>query len=68
MEEKRKPGRPALGTEKKQTLLLTLTAEEKQALAMVSAYKQVSQSVLVGQFALREYKKLQKAMKKEAKQ
>lgn len=67
MEEKKKVGRPKLGTQKKKTLNLTLSEEAKQALAVVSAYKQISQSELVEAFAIREYKKVQREMKKEAK-
>lgn len=66
MDNKRKPGRPALGTEKKKSLNLTLSEEAKQALAIVSAYKKISQSELVEAFALKEYKKIQKQIKKEA--
>lgn len=55
--------RPSLGLEKKKSLNLTISAEAKQALSIVSAVKQISQSELVEQFALREYKKLQKQKK-----
>lgn len=60
MEDKKKPGRPKTGLPTKEKLNITLSKEAKQALAVVSAYKQVSISEIIENYAFKEYKKVQK--------
>lgn len=64
-QEKRKAGRPTVGTAKKIRLNLTVSAEERDALEGISRKTGQSVSQLIGAWAIKENKRL---AQKEARQ
>ncbi len=58
--------RPKTGRKKTETLLLTLTPEQKECLYYLSNEREMSMSAIVGEFAVKEAAKAQKAAKKKA--
>lgn len=59
--------RPKTGKPKKETLLLTLTQEEKENLRFLANLRQMSISEYIGEYARKEGEKAKKAAKKEKK-
>ena len=59
--------RPKTGKPKKETLLLTLTLQEKELLRFLANERQTSISAIIGEYARKEGEKAQKAAKKKEK-
>lgn len=57
--------RPKTGKPKKETLLLTLTATEKENLRFIANSRQTSISEIIGEYARKEGEKAKKAAKKK---
>lgn len=59
--------RPKSGAPKKETLLLTLTKEEKENLRFLANLRQTSISAIIGEYAIKEGEKAKKAVKRKGK-